>query len=277
MPKPDEIRPATRSKHAKVCVFGDPGIGKTRFIGTSPGKVLIVRPPTDHVDSMLPADRARVEEWVVSDWEEMNRLLEYLRMEGSDWDWVWVDSVSLLYDHLLDDIWETTIAEKPARARYDLDKPEFGINMSRLGRWVRHVIGPDLFNFGFTAHTAQLLPSPDEEAVQKLMPWIQGKNMSPKFCGYMNVVAFMEVATIGGKANRRVLRLNATERYYAKDQFDLTTDGRIVDPTMVKMSDLIDASRSKAQAAKAGTKPRRRAATKTRTTRRVVKTPTKGK
>lgn len=268
MSRPDSIRPVSRTKHAKIALYSDPGVGKTRLIGTSPGKVLIIRPPTDHTDSMLPADRARVEEWEVNDWDDMFKALDYLRHDGAEWDWVWVDSVSLLQDHLLDDLWETAVREKPSRARYWVDKQEYGINMGRLGSFMRHVVGPDLFNFGFTAHCAQLLPSEDGEADKKLMPWIQGKNMSPKFCGYMNVVAFMEVAKIGGQDNRRVLRLNATERYYAKDQFDMNSDGRIVDPTMPKIADLIKASRAKAASAsgspRRGSAKPRRTITKTR-------------
>jgi hypothetical protein len=236
-------KPVQRSKHARLCVYGDPGVGKTRLVGTSPGRVLIIRPPTDHTDALLPADRQRVEEVVVADWDDMNKLLDYLRMDGAVYDWVWVDSVSLLQDHLLDDLWDTVISEKPHRARYGLDKQEYGINMFRLGTWMRHVIGPDIFNFGFTGHAAVLLPSEDPEEDKKLMPWVQGKNMSSKFCGYTNATLFMEVATIGGKEGRRVLRANATDRYYAKDQFDMTDNGRVVDPTMPKIVKLIEKGR----------------------------------
>lgn len=261
MAKPEAIRKVADSKFAKIALYGDPGVGKTRFIGSSPGRVLIVAPPTDHRDSMSPSDKSRVDEWIVNDWDEMNQVLDFARMEGHQYDWIWVDSLSLLQDHLLDDLWETTVAEKPARARYGLDKQEYGINFFRLGGWMRHMIGPDTFNFGFTAHTAQLLPSEDEEESVKLMPWVQGKNMSAKFCGYMNVVAFMEATKIGDKENRRVLRLTATERYYAKDQFDMSPDARVVDPTMEKVAGLIDASRARAKRATPTTKkPTRRVA-----------------
>jgi hypothetical protein len=235
---------AQDSKHVKMCVFSDPGVGKTRLIAGSSGKVLIIHPPTDHRDSVLSADKSRIETLKVEDWDDMNEALDYLRHDGAEWDWVWVDSFSLLQDHLLDDLWETAVREKPARARYSVDKQEYGINMFRLASWVRHIIGPDLFNFGFTAHAAQLLPSEDEDESMKLMPWIQGKNMSPKFCGYMNVVAFMEVVKVDN-VRKRVLRLDATERYYAKDQFDLTKNGRILDPTMPKIEELISTARAR--------------------------------
>lgn len=238
-----DIRKVSESRFTSLCVYADPGVGKTRFLGTSPGKVLIIRPPTDHADSLLPKDKKRVSEVVVSDWSTMTDLVEYLRMEGDKWDWVWVDSVSLLQDHLLDDIWESTVAAKPSRAENGLDKREYGLNMQKLSTWFRDVIGPDLFNFGFTAHAWNTTVSQDEDADEKLMPYVQGKMMSQKFAGYANIVAYMEVAKIGGQDDRRVLRLGSTDRYYAKDQFDLTPDHRIVDPTMPKLVSLIEAKR----------------------------------
>jgi hypothetical protein len=240
------IKPAARSKHARLCVYSDPGVGKTRLAGTSTrlGRTLLIRPPTDHTDAIEPADYAKVEEAVLDDWDGMNSMLDYLRHEGDKYDWVWLDSVSLMQDHLLDDIWDTVVHEKPARARYGPDKGEYGINMHRLGVWMRHVVGPDNFNFGWTAHCAQLLPSEDPEEDRKLMPWVQGKNMSSKFCGYTNATLFLEVATIGGNKNRRVLRTHATDRYYAKDQFDMDTKThRVVDPTMPKLVQLMEAGR----------------------------------
>ena len=44
-------------------------IGKTVLVGTTPGRVLILRPPVDHTDSILiPHDG--LEEWVVKDGDE---------------------------------------------------------------------------------------------------------------------------------------------------------------------------------------------------------------
>lgn len=249
MSKPDFVQPIWKRKHAAMCVYADNGVGKSRFIGESPGNLLIIRSPTDHLDSLKPEDKARAEEAVVTDWDEMNTLLEFLRHEGDQYDWVWADCMSNIQDWGLDDIWETTVKEKPHRGRYGLDKQEYGINMTRLGVWMRHLVGCDKFNFGFTAWPTELAPSQDDEQDEKLMPWIQGKNMASKFCGYMQVVAFMEVAKIGGVPNRRVLRLDASERYYAKDQYDMTKSGKMVDPSMVVIDKLIKEKRAEAKAA----------------------------
>lgn len=255
-----------------MCVYAEPGVGKTRLVGTSPGRLLILRPPVDHLDSLLLPDKTRAEQWVIRDWDDMNTAEEYLRADGGkDYDWVWVDSWSLLQDVLIDDIWETAKADKPARAKYWLDKGEYGINMGRIGSWMRHVIGPDTFNFGWTGHPAALAsPDLDEDGdpVEKLMPWVQGKNMSPKCCGYMNLVAFMEVT---GKNRRRVLRTQADTRFYAKDQFDAFGESGVVwDPTMPKIVKLIEASPGR-RTGKVQEPGRKSAAGTTSTKRRVVR------
>src|SRR4051812_14235093 len=98
-----------------MCLYGIPGAGKTRIIGTGP-KTLIVRPPTDHTESIRGGD---AHEKVVRDWDDLYEVYEYLRHGGhEEWDWVWLDSISLFQDHGLDDIWEKVVDEKPHRAKH---------------------------------------------------------------------------------------------------------------------------------------------------------------
>lgn len=226
-------------------LFADPGWGKTRFAGTSPGRVLIIRPPFEHVDAILPRDRSRVREEVVDDWDGMNVIKDRLRAEGQKYDWVWFDSISGFQDAGLDDLWQTVITEKPHRARYGLDQAEYGINMMRLGQWVRDIVAlsdTGMFNFGMTAWPAELQESQDPMRVKRLMPWVQGKNMSSKMCGYMNVVAFGDYTDKG----TRILRTSGTDRYFAKDQFDsLQPKGTLLEPTMPKLLAKINAKRPK--------------------------------
>ena len=257
--------PTTNTKHIFLGLYGEPGIGKTRFAGTTPGKVLLLRPPVDHTDSILPDDKGRIEEKVIHDWSDMDNEEDRLRAEGGKYDWVWIDSWSLLQDVLLDDLFNAAITRKAARKEFGPDKSEFGINMYRIGAFMRHIIGPDLFNVGFTGHPATLAsPDLDEDGdpVEKLMPWIQGRNMSPKLCGYTNLVCFMERA---GTKGRRVIRSQSDPRFYAKDQFDALPDGVLWDPTMPKLIDLIEKSPGRA---KAGRSTKRPATKRRRTTTR---------
>lgn len=280
MTKPSFIESGseTLSKHINLGVHGDNGIGKTRLLGTAgrggPKPTLFIKAAVSKLDSLEPEDRARaargeIEVATIRDHDDLSGtdgLLPYLRAEGEKYSWVLMDDVQHLYDVGLDDLWEAVIAEKPARARYGLDKPEYGINMERLGRFLRYVLGPDKFNFAFAAWSEPLL-SPDKDAdgdpVVKLMPYLQGKGMALRFAGSMNALGFMTTTAVKGRDKpARVLRFESTDAYYAMDKFD-AFNGRVLDPTIPKIEDLVKKSRGQTPAAKttrpsgaAGRRPR---------------------
>lgn len=258
-PAPVEER---RRGHGGVSMllYGLPGAGKTRLIGSGP-KTLILRPPTDHTDSIvLPAD---VDEIEVDDWAGMLEVFQAAQQGGFDkYEWFWLDSVTLMQEFGLDDVFQAAIDRQPARAQYGPDKGEYGINMSRLGKFVRDTVGlakAGHFNFGMTAHVMELHdPVADEEL---WAPQVQGKNMSHKFAGYMNIVAYLQKDDKGKR-----LLLTDAEGFVGKDQFDCfpaLKSGRhgLVNPTMKD----VDAAIKKAR----GNKPaRKRAARSTTTTRK---------
>lgn len=261
MAKHPGIKPVQPGRNIALLVYSIPGAGKTRLVGTGGEGTLLIRPPTDHTDSIRTPG---VEEWIVHGWEEMTEVHDYLRHDGEKHKWVWLDSISLFQDTGLDEIWADVIADKPHRAQYGIDKGEYGRNMDRLGRWVRHTVAlakdHGMFNFGITAHPfyGQTV---DGESL--LMPYVQGKNMAEKVCGYMNVVAYLDLVRSDddGKVTRRVLRTQATDNYYAKDQFDAFEGGRMVNPTIPKIEAAIAAARGKPKVRPA----KRRTTTKRRT------------
>jgi hypothetical protein len=239
MAKPAAITPIQAAPKIVMFLYGPPGNGKTRLIGSGGEGTLIVRPSTDHTDSIRTPG---VEEWVVEDWAEMINVEEYMRHEGyKAYKWLWLDSISLFQDTGLDDIWAGVIADKPHRAKFSLDKGEYGVNMWRLQTWIRDMVGIKGFNLGITAHP-EYLPNPIT-GENKLQPYVQGKNMSTKIQGYCNIVGYLEVVHQEGK-ELRVLRTRGTELYEAKDQFDAFDEGRLVNPTMSKIMSKIDSARA---------------------------------
>lgn len=241
-------------------IFGDPGIGKTTLLGTGGKlyKTLIVRPPTDHTDPIIGSG---CKETIVRDWTEIWEVLDYLRHEGHEWDWVWLDSISLMQDFGLDDVYENILDRKgpkgslarAAREQFGPDQGEYRVNMWRLEQWIRHTVGAADFNFGVTAHPFWYEPK-DEDIEPYLMPWVQGKNMPNKICGMMNLVGYYQLRereVKGEKKLSRVLHTNKSTTWYGKCQFKMPDgsgafgdSGTIVNPTIPKMMEAIDACRA---------------------------------
>jgi hypothetical protein len=197
----------------------------------------------------------------VEDWKDMDDVREYARSGelGTEFDWCWLDSISLFQDFGVDDIFEQEVARFPHRKQYGKDKGEYGRNMDRLSEWFRDMIKLDQFNFGYTAHPAYT----EIGDSNKLGPYVQGKNMTLKIMGYTNMVGYLDVVH-RKDGDRRVLRTRSTDEYLAKDQFDAFPKGRLVDPTMPKFMAAVDEARAKR---------RTRSSTTTKTTtRRRVKT-----
>lgn len=247
--KPEGIRPVQRSlDHYKFCIHSEPGVGKTVLAGTSP-KALIIRPPQDNTISAAVVGTT-AEELTVNSWREMDDLLEYMQHEGHrEYEWGWLDSISLFQDVGLDDVYEDMIVRKgpvkgKERKAFGPDKGEYGVNMHRLMKWIRHMTALPM-HFGVTAHTELLTLKNGDE---KLMPWVQGKQMSEKLVGYMHLVGYMTVAKKGGE-EVRVLRTRKTSDIYAKDQFN-AFGGKIINPTIPEMMAIIQAKVPQSDTAK---------------------------
>jgi hypothetical protein len=243
-------RKLQRGKGSSVLVFGMPGAGKTRLAATSPNG-LIIRPPADQVTSVDFKNTCM--EMVVSDWAEMNEAKEYVFTEGwQQHDWVWLDSISLFQDYGLEDVLEDAIRRKPDRAvvkggirvvEFGPDKGEYRTNMDRVAKFVRDMqalADEGKIHFGVTAHPFDWYNPVKEEDMWA--PWIQGKNMVTKICGYMNLVAYLERVERKGKPDQTLLLSNA-KGFHGKDQIGLPEmkSGRkgIVDPTIPKLEQII--------------------------------------
>lgn len=254
---PNGIREIGQSAFTNLMVYSMWGVGKTVLVGSSGPRSLILRPPTDHTDSIIghykPEERPK--EWVIHDWDEMDESHQYLRLNGHEWDWVWLDSISLWQDTGLDDIWAAVIERNPLRnAKHaGRDKGDYGRNMDRLAEWVRNTVGIGTFNFGITAFPTNRLDTPSGD--RKMMPWVQGSMMSEKVCGYMNMVGYMEKKKSSSSGREyRVITFEETEDFYAKDQFNAFPSGRLVDPTVPMLTEAVAAAKAGRSQATTGKK-----------------------
>lgn len=237
-------------------LFGMPGVGKTPFIGENEN-TLIIRPPTDHTDSIQHP--ANVEEIVIRDWAGQLESYQYVQQEGWEkHDWVWLDSLSGFQDFGLRDVLEDAVIRNPSKrgiekggvmiAEFGADQGEYGINFNRITNMIQDFCGlasEGKINFGITCHPAEWYNPVSEQTV--LAPWIQGKGMISKICGYMNVITYMQEVQREGKSPQLQLLSNA-DGFYGKDQYhafpQLKSGKRgLINPTMPKVMELFEARR----------------------------------
>lgn len=223
----------------QLLMFGDPGIGKTEKLGELKN-VLIIRPPGDHTESI--ADTTGIKEFVVKDWEDMDLIHMQLQqglmdelfpdVDGKD-RWVWFDSLSIFQDYGVDDVFKDAVARKESRKEFGADKGEYGINMQRLARHVRNMVGlseSGAFNYGVVCHAAELEDRAKGDV--KLRPAVTGKDMWSKIMGCMKTTVFVRVVK-QGKGTVRVFETKPTEDWDAANKLGgLGSNGRMVEPTM---------------------------------------------
>jgi hypothetical protein len=172
---------------------------------------------------------------------------------------------------------EDAIARRPDRAvtKGGISIPEFGpdqgeykINFDRIDKWVRAMTGmakEGQFNFGITAHPEEWFdPTADNgEGADVLAPWIRGKNMIPKICGHMNIVAYLQEQRSSENEEPQRVLYSDLPGHVGKDQFRCFPELKsgkhgIVDPTVPKLeAALRKARRGGETSPKRATKKRR--------------------
>jgi hypothetical protein len=229
-----------------MLLYAYPGWRKTSFVATTPDagfKTLLIRSPLDQLPKRALA--ADMDEIVISTWEDVmggDGILDWLRDADHGYEFVWVDCLSIIQDVLLDDVWAATVAEKPHRANLTpsggLDKGEYGRNMERIQQFVRHTVGAKRFHVGITCHPFEDAHPTNDEGGSLLVPYIQGKGMTPKICGYMNIIAFNELREEDDNSWAR-MHFRENSRFYAKDLYDSFPSGYLDNPTMPKLMEAI--------------------------------------
>lgn len=272
-----ESQSLDRAKGIAMMLYGIPGAEKTRLLGT--GRTLIIRPPSEHTDSIDLNTRA--EEIVAQDWDDMFGTFQKIQQgKFSDFDWIAYDGISLGQDHLLEDVLADAIARKPTRGmtkgglivpEYGADQGEYKINFDRITKWTRDMVAlakEGKFHFVMTAHPFEWWDPEKEKDVWA--PWVQGKNMSPKICGYMNVVAYLRKVEEKGSSPKTILTVDS-EGFVGKDQFHCfpkLKSGRhgFINPTL---DQIVEAwAKTRKPAAKKRTAPKRSKQTTRKTTKR---------
>jgi len=232
--------------HVKFGLFGDPGSGKTPFLSTSPNCLIL---EADRgIESALKVAPSTTKKWVVDDWNDLNEAYNWLKNENASqqtpFEWAWFDGITLFQDRGLAQIMEDLHAVKSHRSIYAPDQGEYRQNMERLKKFIRDFVALPI-NIGWTAHVMVVERTfADGTTVETNMPAIQGKDMSSKISGHMNIVAHMEVRESkknpGTELN--VLTTSRKDNWYGRDRYGAI--GTMVKPTMTQVLEKITAARA---------------------------------
>lgn len=227
--KPKAIRPAGHDplrRGINMFLYANPGAGKTPLIASG-DKTLII--DSDLGSASAAGTGADVWEDATT-WEVLDEVYEFLRHTDHGYQWVWWDGVSLGQDRLLEDVMVELIKPvsqggkgKSHRKTYLIDRGEYQENFMRIKQFVRHMQAQP-FNFGITGFPA---PSLDESSeVEKLWPWIQGRNMPQTVCSSFDIIAY------GVREDEKFkMYVKETDEYYARDRFGALGAG-LVNPTI---------------------------------------------
>ena len=260
MAKPSAIKPLSQDAKIFHLIYGFPNSGKTSYIAAAAAegkKILLIKSPLDHIPAR--ALSSGMEQWVVQTWDDMDEVLQYGRHDGGDWDWFAWDSISLTQDQTLQAIWDDLIIAKPHRAKYRVDKGEYGVNMWRIEQWVRHMVGAQSVNLLISAHPFETQNPFNEQGGMIYMPWVQGNQMAEKICAEMTFIGYLE-AKEGKNGRFRRLHTQLTEYVYAKDQYDAFPEGRVDNPTLLTVEEAINAAKKGPKAKRGATRGQRRGA-----------------
>lgn len=261
MTRPKAIRPmGEEDKFHRLMIYGEPGVGKTVFAGTSPKALILTSDASETMSAAAMGSQADV--WVCPGYDDIDQAWEYLRHEGHEqYDWVWLDNLTLLQDQAMDEIMADLVKDKPHRNRWVPDQHEYLVNQNRISTMIRSFKKLPM-HVGFTAH---VMKTEDLDGKILYLPMLQGGQgaLSQKVCGYMNVVGYLMVQRKEGAA-KRILYTEKTGKYLAKGRFP-GMPGKLEDPTVP----LLEQAMATKVAAGGSATARRRSTTSTR--RKVTK------
>jgi hypothetical protein len=238
MKRPEAIRPVADTsdlRFVRMMVYGEPGVGKSRFAGTGGPKTLILANRADETISAAVSG-SQADQWVINDYDDLSAAYDWIRFENTGdnaYKFVWIDNLTLFQEQGMDQIMDDVVAARSHRSIYKPDKPEFGESQNRLGRTLREFTLLPI-HLGLACHMDKY---EDVDGNEVFMPMLQGGQgrFSSKICGYMNVVGYMEVLRDG----TRRMHFEKTKSHHAKDRYDATPKGRMDDPTIPKYMGLV--------------------------------------
>lgn len=234
------------TENITMLVYGDPGIGKTRFAGT--GRTLILGIENGTIAARQSGGESKV--WKCPKWDNVldayNWLLDNAGKEGFPFDWIAIDTGTQMQLQIRRDVVDQRIEEGTAK-NLNPDKvemQEYGEDQNRLMRFV--TLFNDLpVNVLWLAHA---MLATNEEGEEFRLPQFHGKGyqVANWIAAQMHCVGYMHFAPVkikGNTRNMRVIQWRGTDEVRAKDRFD-ALGARTVGKGLSDIQKIIESSNS---------------------------------
>lgn len=226
-----------------MCIFGDPGAGKTPLAATLPNALFIATEPG--TISAVRYGNAKGKVIRAYTFGEFRRAYLWLRdVAASQYEWVVVDSVTRLQEMVLRNVLDTMMVKFPHRDPDVPDKAEHQKWQIQFKKYVKSFNDLDV-NVLWTAHAMR---HPDAEGNETVLPQLQGKNgtddprtMSMWFSGTVGLNGYLGIdEDIEAAPHRRLVikRAGDYSAFVVKDRFDLGVP-YIDNPNMSEVYDMI--------------------------------------
>ncbi|WGH20849.1 RecA-like DNA recombinase [Gordonia phage Commandaria] len=240
------------TENITMLVYGDPGIGKTRFAATG-GRVLFLATENGTVAARKAIGAmGKVKVWdCVASWDKFEEAYEWLLENASEpgfpFDWVCIDTGTQLQLNIRRAIVDADAEIDESRNRDKVELQEYGEEQQRLMRYVTLV--NDLpVNILWTAHSMLV---DDENGEQFRLPQFhgQGYKVANWIAAQMHCVGYMHKAPVKVKTangtkvvNSRVIQWTSSDgSVIAKDRFD-ALGNRTVNKTLADLVKIIEAA-----------------------------------
>ncbi|AYD82154.1 Sak4-like ssDNA annealing protein [Gordonia phage Turuncu] len=208
------------TENITMLLYGDPGIGKTRFLGSAK-RALILGIENGTISAKKAPGNSKV--WRCPKWsnflEAYNWLEDATRDEKFPFDWLCIDTGTQLQLDIRRDIVDADVEADDERNPDKVELQEYGEEQMRLMRYVTLV--NDLpVNVCWTAHA---MFAEDDPGLR--MPNFHGRDgkVANWIAAQMHMVGYMHmdaVKTTKGVQTMRVIEWQPNKKWMAKDRFD---------------------------------------------------------
>jgi phage nucleotide-binding protein len=205
-------------------IYGEPGCGKTRIIGTCDAvpemrKVCLL--DVDGGAITLKETYPNVDVYQVDTFAKLQKIYDALRAGGHGYQTVGLDTITETNKYNMMDVMKALVQKDPNRNEYVPDRREWGINSEMTRRMIRAFRNLPL-NVIMTAH---LKDTEDQTTGRQIKrPDLPGQ-LSRQVAGFFDIVGFMYERQVKDEktdavVNKRLIGTKGIANTVAKDRFN---------------------------------------------------------